>query len=175
VVKKSTLANSDLTWFIIGRPNGQRVRAWFASKEKATAEATERNIKIRKLEQESVKLDYNLISMATEGQTELRPFGKSIRDAVNFYKAHLTRTSASVSFSTLAEEFRAHKLGKPLCLLFTGPFIRSHSATLWTIRETLQRYGTANFIVVPAKSPGSRETSWRDPAIFPPDPHRKPL
>jgi integrase len=107
VVKKSTLANSDLNWFIIGRPNGQRVRAWFASKERATAEATERNLKIRKLGQESAKIDYALMAMATEGATALLLHKKTVRDAVNFYLAHLTRTSASVSFSVLAQEFRS--------------------------------------------------------------------
>jgi hypothetical protein len=48
-VKKSAVPNGDLSWFIIGRPNGRRVRAWFPSKEKAQAEAKERNIKMRKL------------------------------------------------------------------------------------------------------------------------------
>ena len=70
-VQKSSSGNGGLFWFIIGRPNGKRVRAWFATKEKAQAEATERNAKMRKLGEDSVQVDNSLILMATEGATQL--------------------------------------------------------------------------------------------------------
>jgi integrase len=106
-VKKSTVPNGDLNWFIIGRPNGKRVRAWFPSKEKAQAEATERNIKIRKLGEHSAQVDNSLIVMATEGATLLRPFGKTLRDAVTFYVNHLAKESNSVSVSEFCPILRA--------------------------------------------------------------------
>ncbi len=105
-VRKSLRDNAGLKWFIIGRPGGKRVRAWFDCKEKAQAEATERNIQMRKLGQESVQIDNALITMAKEGATDLSPLNKTIRDAVNFYLTHLMKTSASVPFSALATQFR---------------------------------------------------------------------
>jgi hypothetical protein len=45
--------------------------------------------------------------MATEGATSLVPFRKTLRDAVQFYLAHLKDTAASVLFSELAVKARA--------------------------------------------------------------------
>jgi hypothetical protein len=73
-VKKSTVPNGEQNWFIIGRPNGKRVRAWFPTKEKAQAEATERNVKMRKLGSDSAQVDNSLIVMAIEGAAKLAPF-----------------------------------------------------------------------------------------------------
>ena len=106
-VKKSAVPNGDLSWFIIGRPNGKRVRAWFPSKEKAQAEAKERNIKMRKLGEDAVGVDNALIVMATEGATLLRPYGKTLRDAVTFYVNHLAKDSASVSVVEMCRIVRA--------------------------------------------------------------------
>jgi integrase len=106
-VKKSSVSNGGLSWFIIGRPNGERIRAWFPTKEKAQAEATERNTKMRRLGEESVTVDNSLIAMAREGSDLLKPFGKNLRDAVIFYLGHLNRLSSSVPFSALATQVRS--------------------------------------------------------------------
>jgi integrase len=106
-VKKSAVPNGDLSWFIIGRPNGKRVRAWFPSKEKAQAEVKERNIKMRKLGEDAAGVDNALIVMATEGATLLRPYGKTLRDAVTFYVNHLAKDSASVSVAEMCRIVRA--------------------------------------------------------------------
>ena len=105
-VKKSSVPNGELYWYIIGRPNGVKKRAWFPTKTKAQAEATERNIKLRRLGQDSAKVDNSLIVMAAEGATELAPFGKTIRDAVQFYKAHLNQTTNSLSVAELCKIVR---------------------------------------------------------------------
>lgn len=81
-------------------------RAWFPTKTQAQAEATERNIKLRRLGQDSAKVDNSLIVMAAEGAAELAPFGKTIRDAVRFYKAHLNQVSNSVSVAELCKIVR---------------------------------------------------------------------
>jgi hypothetical protein len=60
-VHRSKRPNGGMYWYIIGRPDGKRVRAWFTSKEKAQAEATERNTKLRKLGSEAVTVDNALI------------------------------------------------------------------------------------------------------------------
>ena len=101
------MPNGDLVWYIIGRPNGKRQRAWFPTKEKAQAEATERNLKMRKLGEESVAVDNSLIVMAQKGAELLRPHGKNIMDAVRYYLGHLNQLSYSVPFRALATQVRS--------------------------------------------------------------------
>src|SRR6516225_4787815 len=106
-VYKSSTPNGNHKWYIIGRPAGKRIRAWFATKEQAEAEATERNLKMRKLGEMAVTLDHDLLSAATEAATVLRPYGKSIRDAVAFYIGHLKALSASILGAELCECVKA--------------------------------------------------------------------
>jgi integrase len=132
-VKKSTVPNGEQNWFIIGRPNGKRVRAWFPTKEKAQAEATERNVKMRKLGSDSAQVDNSLIVMAIEGAAKLAPFGKSIRDAVNFYANHLAKNSSSVSVSEMCRIVREEFLLR----------LGNHGATLrhkQTMDEALKKF-----------------------------------
>jgi uncharacterized protein YutD len=42
-VKKSGVPNGTKYWYIIGRPNGKRIRAWFDSEAEAKAEAKKQN------------------------------------------------------------------------------------------------------------------------------------
>jgi hypothetical protein len=93
-------------WYIIGRPNGKRVRLLYPSEEKAQAEATVRNSRMRKLGQDAAAIDNALIVMAVESAEALKPYGKTIRDALNFYLPHLKSLSTTVPFSVLAKEFR---------------------------------------------------------------------
>jgi hypothetical protein len=88
-VYKSSTPNGNRRWYIIGRPAGKRIRASFATKEQAEAEATERNVKMRKLGETVVTLDHDLLSAATEAATLLKPYGKSLRDAMAHYLAIL--------------------------------------------------------------------------------------
>jgi integrase len=108
-VKRSSVPNGELYWYIIGRPNGVRKRAWFQTKEKAQAEATERNNKLRRLGHDSAKVDNALIVMATEGATRMALHNKTIRDAVDFFEAHLIQlklVANSVSVSELCRVVR---------------------------------------------------------------------
>jgi hypothetical protein len=88
-VKKSSVPNGGLYWYIIGRPNGVKKRAWFPTRAKAQAEATERNNRLRRLGQDSAKVDNSLIVMAVEGATRLARHGKTIRDAVDHFEDYL--------------------------------------------------------------------------------------
>lgn len=106
-VKKSSVPNGGLDWYIIGRPNGVKKRAWFPTKGKAQAEAAERNNKLRRLGQDSAKVDNSLIVMAAEGAAQLAPFGKTIRDAIRHYLTHINQASNSVSVSELCNIVRA--------------------------------------------------------------------
>jgi hypothetical protein len=96
-VKKAKKPNSGKVWHIVGRPNGKRIRAWFNSKEAAQAEATERNIAMRKLGQDAVALDAVLAETARDGATRLKPFGKTLKEAIDFYLAHLNNLRHSIT------------------------------------------------------------------------------
>jgi hypothetical protein len=79
-VKQAQVPNGGKSWYIIGRPNGQRKRAWFATKAEAQAEAQERNIAIQRFGEYAVTLSGVLAHMAMECQTRLMQYGKSIQD-----------------------------------------------------------------------------------------------
>jgi integrase len=141
-VFKASKPNGDKSWFIIGRPNGKRVRAWFSSKEKAQAEATERNIKLRRLGSAAAAVDHNLIVMASEGAEILRPFGKTVRDAVSFYHAHLKVRAASKPVASFVQEYKAEMEGR----VVSGAL---RSGALKAIKETfvkiVDRFGSTLF------------------------------
>jgi site-specific recombinase XerD len=61
---------------------------------------------MRKLGQDAAAIDNALIVMAVESAEALKPYGKTIRDALNFYLPHLKSLSTTVPFSVLATEFR---------------------------------------------------------------------
>ena len=84
-------------WYIVGRPNGKRTRAWLKTKEVAQAEATERNLAMRKLGENAVALDAVLAETARDGATRLKPFGKTLKDAIDFYLSHLNTLHSSIS------------------------------------------------------------------------------
>ena len=84
-IKRANAPNGDKVWHIVGRPNGKRIRAWFKTKEAAQAEATERNLAMRKLGENAVALDAVLAETARDGATRLKPFGKTLKDAIDFY------------------------------------------------------------------------------------------
>lgn len=48
VVHRSPTPNGKRYWYIIGRPGGRRVRAWFATETDARKEANRRNQEMRK-------------------------------------------------------------------------------------------------------------------------------
>src|ERR1700676_5465667 len=43
-VKQTGYPNAGRSWYIVGRPGGKRIRAWFDTKLVAQAEATRRNL-----------------------------------------------------------------------------------------------------------------------------------
>jgi hypothetical protein len=111
-VFKASKPQGSLSWFILGRPNGKRVRAWFPSKEKAQAAATERNIQLRRLGSAAASVDNGLIIMASEGAEALRPYGKTLRDAVAYYRAFLETRAASKPLDTFLREYHLELEGR---------------------------------------------------------------
>jgi integrase len=106
-VFKAKKPNGKNRWLIVGRPNGKRIRAWFETEEAADMEAGERNIKLRHLGEAAAAVDNRLIVMASEGAGKLAPFGKTIRDAVEFLYAHLLARAASRPVNKFCEDLKA--------------------------------------------------------------------
>jgi hypothetical protein len=76
----------------------------FKTKEAAQAEPTERNLAMRKLGENAVALDAVLAETAREGATRLKPFGKTLKDAIDFYLSHLNTLQSSISPVTWSRE-----------------------------------------------------------------------
>jgi hypothetical protein len=93
----ANVPNGGKVWHIVGRPNRTRIRAWFKTKEAAQAEATERNLAMRKLGENAVALDAVLAETARDGATRLKPYGKTLKDAIDFYLSHLIALQSSIS------------------------------------------------------------------------------
>lgn len=47
-VKQTAYPNAGRSWYIVGRPGGKRIRAWFDTKLLAEAEAEQRNLLIQR-------------------------------------------------------------------------------------------------------------------------------
>jgi hypothetical protein len=56
---------------------------------------------MRKLGQDAVSLDAVLAETARDGATRLKPFGKTLTDAINFYLNHLNNLQHSISAEDL--------------------------------------------------------------------------
>jgi integrase len=137
-LKKAKKPNSGKVWHIVGRPNGKRIRAWFSSKEAAQAEATERNIAMRKLGQDAVSLDAVLAETARDGATRLKPYGKTLKDAIDFYLAHLNSLRHSITAEELETriivEFDRRLKGREISE-------RHHGSMRETLRKFAAKYG----------------------------------
>jgi integrase len=89
------------------RVNGKRRRYFFPSKQKAEEELARLKTKQRKEGEKALQLPDSLRIMALESAEKLKPFGKSLQDAVDFYVRHLQEAEASISVSALIEEYLA--------------------------------------------------------------------
>jgi integrase len=146
-VYKSATPNGTHKWYIIGRPAGKRIRAWFATREQAEAEATERNIKMRRLGETAVTLDHDLLSAATEAATLLKPYGKTVRDAVAHYVHYLQTLSASITGSDLSAKIRTEFERR----LKAGESSARHAESMReTLRKFESRFGGTNVALLTA-------------------------
>jgi integrase len=153
-VKRSKRPNSGgKSWYIIGRPNRQRIRAWFSTKEAAQVEATERNIAMRKLGENAVTLDAVLVEMARDSATKLIPFGKTIKDATDFYLIHLKNLQHSIS----ARELETRVIAEFDRRLREEEISKKHHMSMReTLRKFVAKYGDAQILALT----GSEIKAW---------------
>ena len=89
------------------RVNGKRRRYFFATREKAETALARMKIKQRKEGENALRLSDSLRLMALECAQELQPFGKTLKQATEFYVRYLRDAQRSISVSALIEEFMA--------------------------------------------------------------------
>jgi integrase len=137
-VKFSKQSNAGKHWYIIGRPNGQRRRAWFPTKETARAEATERNNQMRQFGESAVTLSGVLANMAIECQTQLQKYDKNLSDATRFYLQHLEALDNSIPLHQLTAAIRAEFQRR----LAAGECSHRHwEGMRYALRKLDQQYG----------------------------------
>jgi integrase len=93
-------------WRVIGYEDGKRKQFWFASEKEAKKDAADRNEE-REAYGTKINLDSEARYEAAKAADLLRPYGKTILDAVHFYRAHLDKEVTSISVSELCTRVKA--------------------------------------------------------------------
>jgi hypothetical protein len=79
----SKFTKNGCDWVITGYPEGARVRLWFKTEKLANNAANERNAEITSTGTQD-KLPYELRIMSIDATRRLKPYDKTIDDAVAF-------------------------------------------------------------------------------------------
>ncbi len=104
-VRYSAKPNRGNSWRTVGFKNGKRVQNWFKSEEDAQEAADDLNAEITAHGTQLALSSADRLR-ASHAAERLRPYGKTIDDALNFYVAYLEQLAASVPFSKLATQIR---------------------------------------------------------------------
>jgi integrase len=103
-------AHDRLKWVVRGKERGKYVRKFFETRGEAETYAQQKNIELVNLGLEGAAFPIELRVMAQEAARELEPFGKTIRDAKDFFIQHLLRTKKSVPLVGVIDEVIATKI-----------------------------------------------------------------
>src|SRR6516165_8029611 len=131
-VFKLSSPNGKKEWKIEGRPTGKRERYYFFTEKQAKRAAADLNNQIAAFGTQNTLSDTERV-MAGECIRMLAPYGKSLYEAVHFYRDHLDRLASSVSVRALCErvgdEFERR--------LATGEISVRHATSM---KETLKKF-----------------------------------
>jgi integrase len=109
-VRKYRDSNRPHLKFVVNyREAGQRKRAFFETKNEADTFAENRNIELKNSGREGAEFPTWLRVMAQNAVEQLKPFGKTISDAVTHYVAHLKATEKSCTAVELVKKLVAAK------------------------------------------------------------------
>jgi integrase len=109
-VRKYSDSNRPHFKFVVNyRETGKRKRKFFEAKEPASAFAAFKNAELNRNGAEHAEFPTSLRVMAQNAIEQLKPFGKTITDAVQHYVAHLRAREKSCSASELVDELVAAK------------------------------------------------------------------
>jgi integrase len=89
------------TWRVTGYVEGKRKQYWFSTED----DAADRNAEMQAYGSK-VNLDSEARLEVFRGTERLKPHGKNVTNAVDYYLAHLQQKAASVPFSTLVTQVR---------------------------------------------------------------------
>jgi integrase len=89
--------------------NGKRQRLFFKDEKSATAKLKELTKKTRKEGEDALALSHDFRVLAAKCSERLKPFGKTIWDATEFYLEHLERTKDSVFVLSAAADYQESK------------------------------------------------------------------
>jgi hypothetical protein len=101
-VFKLSSPNGKKWWKIEGRPTGRRERYYFKTEKEAKKGAADRNNQIVAFGSQ-VALPETERVMAAECIKLLSPYGKTLYDAVHFYRNQLERQASSISIGELCD------------------------------------------------------------------------
>src|SRR5882757_990553 len=96
-VKISGVPNGNKYWYIIGRPNEKRIRAWFDSDADAKAESQKQNSQLENYGSKSFTLSASQRAQAEEAICLLTPYGLSLVDAAQAVISRLELASKSIT------------------------------------------------------------------------------
>jgi len=97
-VRYSAKPNRDNHWRIVGWKHGKRTQYWFKSEDDAQKAADDLNAEITAHGTQAALSSADRLR-AIHAAERLRPYGKTIDDAVNHYISYLDQLAASVPFS----------------------------------------------------------------------------
>ena len=86
-----------LKWVVRGKENGKWARKYFEKKAEAETYAQIKNTELLNQGMEGMSFPAALRVMTLECEKRLAEFGKTIRDATDFYIPHLLRSQKAVS------------------------------------------------------------------------------
>jgi integrase len=109
-VRKYTDSNRPHLKFVVNyREAGKRKRTFFETKDQADSFTTFKNVELKRSGAEHAEFPTALRVMAQNAVEQLKPFGKTIADAVQHYVAHLTASEKSCTAVQLVNELVAAK------------------------------------------------------------------
>ena len=102
-------AHDRLKWVVRGKENGKWARKFFETKKEAETYAQIKNTELLNQGTEGASFPTALRVMAQHEQDRLKPYGKTIKDAVDYYIKHLEATTRSVLLQQAKEELIANR------------------------------------------------------------------
>jgi len=102
-VHRVKVPNGKKNWVIVGRPKGERVRAWFSTEKEAKTEAEKRNKELTDYGSKAYTLTASEKHQAEEAIQLLRPYGLTLVDAANAVVQRLQNALNSITVKELAE------------------------------------------------------------------------
>ncbi|HSS18252.1 MAG TPA: tyrosine-type recombinase/integrase [Candidatus Dormibacteraeota bacterium] len=109
-VRRYTDSNRPHLKFVVNhREAGKRKRSFFEIKEQANSFAAFKNSELRRNGVEGAEFPTALRVMAQDGAEKLKPFGRTIEEACDFFVAHLKASEKSCTAVQLVRELLAAK------------------------------------------------------------------